>query len=553
MPAPRWWQDAICYQIYPRSFADSNGDGIGDVPGLIARLDYLKWLGVTALWISPFYPSAQIDWGYDVSDYIGVHPDYGTLAEVERLIAEAHRRGLRILLDLVLNHTSDQHAWFQASKSSRANPYREWYVWRAGRADGPPNDWESIFGGPAWTLDEATGQYYYHFFFAEQPDLNWRNPAVKAALFDVMRFWLDRGVDGFRLDAIGSLFEAEDLRDSRTGGSLEEMFINARRGVFDDWETMRAKIRHQMNQPEIHPLLQEMRALVDEYGDRVLLGESDDIALYGAGADELHSVFNFALIEKLEADYQRQVLLKRRAQLPAGAWDCHTVGNHDRRRSYSFYSDGEHDELRARLALALVMFLPGTPVFYYGEEIGMRQSAPRRLEQMKDTFGTRFYHILRSRYGFEHAEALHIGAEVMGRDGCRTPMQWRNAPHAGFTLPAAEPWLPVNPNYAEGVNVDDQRAEPGSTLHYFRALAQVRQAHPALQRGTLRLLEDTGPVLAFWREHQSEHLLVVLNMSAEARTLALPAPVRVVSASPPAQQAALTLHLPPYGLCLSQA
>lgn len=318
MSAPRWWQEAICYQVYPRSFADSNADGIGDIVGLIGKLDYLKWLGVNALWISPFYPSAQIDWGYDVSDYTGVHPDYGTLADVERLIAEARRRGLRILLDMVLNHTSDQHAWFQASKSSRANPYRDWYIWRDGKNGGRPNDWESLFGGPAWTLDEATGQYYYHFFFLEQPDLNWRNPAVKAALLDVMRFWLDRGVDGFRLDAIGSLFEAEDLPDSRTGGSLEEMFINARRGVFDDWELMRAKIRHQMNQPEIHPLLQEMRALADEYGDRVLLGESDDVALYGTGDDELHSVFNFSLIEKLTAGHQRHILRSRGPKLPRG-------------------------------------------------------------------------------------------------------------------------------------------------------------------------------------------------------------------------------------------
>lgn len=347
MSVPRWWQNAICYQIYPRSFADTNGDGIGDVPGIIAQLDYLQWLGVTALWISPFYPSAQIDWGYDVSDYVGVHPDYGTLADVKQLLAAAHQRGLRVLLDLVLNHTSEQHPWFQQSKSSRTNSYRDWYIWRDGREGNPPNDWESIFGGSAWTLDEATGQYYYHYFFREQPDLNWRHPAVKEAIFGAMRFWLDLGVDGFRLDAISALFEAEDLRDSRTDGSLEEMFIKARRGAFDDWETLRAKVRHQSNQPEIHPLLQAMRALVDEYDDRVLLGESEEIALYGSGANELHSVFNFAIIEKLEADYQRQVMKNRLAQLPPGAWECNTVGNHDRRRSYSYYSDGQHDEARA--------------------------------------------------------------------------------------------------------------------------------------------------------------------------------------------------------------
>jgi alpha-glucosidase len=338
MPTPPWWQDAICYQVYPRSFADGNADGIGDLPGLIEKLDYLKWLGVNALWISPFYPSAQVDWGYDISDYTQVHPDYGTLGDVEHLIVAAHQRGLRILLDMVLNHTSDQHGWFQESKSSRASPYRDWYIWRNGQNGGPPNDWESIFGGSAWTLDEATGQYYYHYFFPEQPDLNWRNPTVKQALFDAMRFWLDRGVDGFRLDAIGCLFEAEDLRNSDTPGA---------RGVFENWEVMKAKTRFQVNQPEIHPLLQAMRALIDSYGDRILLGETDDMALYGDGQTELHSVFNFSLSERLEADYLRQVLADRLAQLPPGAWECHTVGNHDRRRSYTFFSDGRHDELRS--------------------------------------------------------------------------------------------------------------------------------------------------------------------------------------------------------------
>ncbi|MBI5960760.1 MAG: alpha-glucosidase, partial [Chloroflexi bacterium] len=422
MTAPKWWQDSVCYQVYPRSFADANGDGIGDLPGLIEKLDYLKWLGINAIWISPFYPSAQLDWGYDISDYVTVDPDYGTLSDFDRLLVEAHRQDIRIVLDMVLNHTSDQHAWFQASKSSRDNPYRDWFIWRDGRNGSFPNDWESLFGGSAWTLDETTGQYYYHYFFKEQPDLNWRNPAVKKALFDAMRFWLDRGVDGFRLDAIGSIYEAENLRDSLVYGSLEEMFIKFRTGVFDDLSTLRMKTRFQNNLPEIHPLLQDMRHLVDQYGDRLLLGETSDASMYGSGHNELHSVFNFSIIGRLDAAHLRKVLTDRLALLPAGAWESNTVGNHDRRRSYSVYSDGQHDEQRARLALALAMFLQGTPVFYNGEEIGMRNLELTAVEQFQDTFGTRYYHILREKHGMNHDEAFSIAANFICRDGCRSPM-----------------------------------------------------------------------------------------------------------------------------------
>jgi len=551
LTTPQWWRDAICYQIYPRSFADSNGDGIGDIPGIIDRLDYLQWLGVTALWISPFYPSAQLDWGYDISDYTAVHPEYGTLADVDRLIAEAHQRGIRILLDLVLNHTSDQHRWFQEAKSGKESSYRDWYVWRDAKPDGsPPNDWESIFGGSAWEWDETTGQYYYHFFFKEQPDLNWRNPDVKAAMFAVMRFWLERGVDGFRLDAIGSLFEDEQLTDSATEGSLEAMFIHARSGIFENWELMERKMRYQMNLPEIHGLLREMRMLVDSYGDRVLLGESADEKLCGSGSDQLHSVFNFALTDTpLQAEAIHVQLTHRFSCFPAGAQDCNTLSNHDRRRAFNAYSDGVHDSERTRAMLALITFLPGTPVYYYGEEIGMANLEFAALDHLRDQFGIRFYHILRERYSARHEEAFDTAARYMGRDGCRTPMQWTDQAGAGFTLAGVPSWLPIHPNHANGVNVEAQKAVPDSMLNFFRDILQVRQTHPALRHGAITLLPPHGEVLAFWRETTEQRCLVILNLSANDGSIQLqaaPSHTLYSTSSHPVRVQNGLLYLEPY-------
>jgi alpha-glucosidase len=514
MMTPQWWREAVCYQIYPRSFADSNGDGIGDLGGIVNKLDYLQELGVTALWISPFYPSAQLDWGYDISDYTGVHPDYGTLDDVDRLIAEAHRRGIRILLDMVLNHTSDQHEWFQQSRASRDSPYRDWYIWRDGDEESPPNDWESIFGGSAWQWDEETGQYYYHFFFTEQPDLNWRNPEVKAAMFDAMRFWLDRGIDGFRLDAIGSLFEDESLTNSYTDASLEEMFIHARTGVFENWDLMTRKMRYQMNLPEIHELLRELREMVDSYGDRVLLGESSDTTLCGPQGEQIHSVFNFDIIDDLlNAPHTRYLLSQRMQHLPAGAQDCNTLSNHDRRRSFSVYGGGE----QARAALALITFIRGTPVYYYGEEIGMENLSFTSLAQIRDAFGTRYYHILRERYGVAHNEAFDTAAHYMGRDGCRTPMQWSGAQHAGFS--PVQPWLPVHPNFQNGTTVVDQQNDPKSMLAFFRQIVRVRQQNPALRDGAMNTLDAPEHILIFERKSDDQICLVVFNLSPNTNSV----------------------------------
>ncbi len=522
MTTPKWWTNAVCYQVYPRSFADGNGDGIGDLLGIIEKLDYLQWLGVTVIWISPFYPSPQFDVGYDISNYHDIDPDYGTLADFDRLIAEAHKRGIRVLLDLVLNHTSDQHDWFQQSRLGKDNPYHDWYVWRSGKNGGPPNDWESIFGGSAWEYDETLDQYYYHYFFKEQPDLNWRNPEVKQRMFDEVRFWLDRSVDGFRLDAIGAIYEDPGLPDAHVDVGLEELFLNWTMGVSEDTtKQFRAKIRYQDDLPENHGLMKALRALIDTYDDRILLGETDDPRYYGDGTNELHSVFNFDILrfqkhENLQASQIRQKLADRAKLLPKGAWECNTVGNHDITRSFTFYGD---DRNRHQVALAMVTLLRGTPVFYYGEEIGMADYLMQEIEWFKDNLGIWIYGVLQLKRQLSSEKALTF-ANIMGRDKCRTPMQWRNAPNAGFSPADITTWLPVNPNYTEGINVEEQRENPDSTLNYLRRLIQVRQAHEALRDGELVML-DTEDVLSFWRKTPHQSCFIALNMSNQPTTLQL--------------------------------
>jgi len=327
MTAPHWWQTAVFYQIYPRSFADGNGDGIGDIPGIIAKLDYLQDLGVDALWLSPHFPSPQFDCGYDVADYTDVEPEYGTLQDFRTLLQESHNRGLKVILDLVLNHTSDQHSWFLESRSSRDNPKRDWYIWRDGKDGGPPNNWSAAFDNCAWTYDETTDQWYYHFFFAEQPDLNWRNPEVKAAMWDAVRFWLDMGVDGFRLDAIGTIYEDPALPDHRAEldmNGLRQRSISAYPDQPDPEtnaclaEQGKLLSQYQLDQPGLHELMQELRALIDEYDDRVLVGETDDIAYCGDGTNELHMVFNFPLMrtDLLTPAWIRAKIEERLAALP---------------------------------------------------------------------------------------------------------------------------------------------------------------------------------------------------------------------------------------------
>lgn len=532
----KWWQTAVFYQIYPRSFADGNGDGIGDFIGMISRLDYLQSLGIDAVWLSPHFPSPNADCGYDVSDYTGVAPEYGTLEDFRRFLDGAHQRGIRVILDLVLNHTSEEHPWFIESRASRDNPKRDWYVWRDPAPDGgPPNNWYSAFGGSAWELDPATGQYYYHFFFKEQPDLNWHNPAVRQAMWQAVRFWLDMGVDGFRLDAIGTIFEnpayppqtaqlsqLDMLRAWRENRSPEEQ-----RALMAEFTRM---FECQVGQPGVHELMKDLRALLDEYpGDRVLIGEDDDPAYYGNGDDELHLVFNFPLMrtDRITPAWVRANQADRLGKLPPGAWPCNTLGNHDSARVISAFGDGQNDAGWARIFCALVLTLRGTPVLYNGEEIGMTDLLLERFDQLRDNQAVNLYRLAVSD-GIAPEDAMAMAAR-MTRDRCRTPLQWANAPNAGFSPAGVATWLPVNPNYAAGINVADQDNAPASLLNFYRRLLRIRRATPALIAGEyVPLHPNAEDYLAFLRRDAHQTCLVVLNMSPRSLTLDLAgAPIAV--------------------------
>ncbi len=534
MAALKWWQKAVFYQIYPRSFADGNGDGIGDLPGIIARLDYLKDLGVDALWLSPHFPSPQFDVGYDVADYTGVEPAYGTLDDFKRFLDGAHERGLRVVLDLVLNHTSDQHYWFKESRRSKTDPRRDWYVWRPGKAEGvPPNNWQSAFGGSAWEFDALTGEYFYHFFFKEQPDLNWRNPEVKQALWDAARFWLDMGVDGYRLDAIGTIYEHPDMPDH---GITEDLSALRRTispfsgATIEDREaaiaTYRSMFQHQEGLAEVHDLMKDLRKVMDEYDDRVLIGETDEISFYGNGDDELHLNFNFPLINtnKLTPAWIRANQAERLGALPAGAWPCNTLGNHDRSRFMSMF--GRHDPAQdaglARVWLALMLTLKGTPFLYNGEEVGMTDLILEDPAQFRDNVAVWIMSQLEQEPSLSRAEVIRLAAQST-RDRCRTPMPWANAPNGGFSPEGVRTWLPVHPNYADGVNVADQERDPKSLLNDYKRLLRFRRETPALIAGDYQpLLADHEDVLAFLRSDpdSGQTCLVVLNLSNAAHTVA---------------------------------
>jgi alpha-glucosidase len=523
MRKPAWWREAVFYQIYPRSFADGNGDGIGDFAGMIDRLDYLRDLGVDAIWLSPYYPSPLFDCGYDVADYTNVAPEYGTLEDFQAFLDGAHEREIYVVIDLVLNHTSEEHPWFLESRASRDNPRRDWYIWREGRNGGPPNNWQAAFGGPAWAFDSTTGQYYYHYFFKQQPDLNWRNPAVKQAMFDAVRFWLDRGVDGFRLDAIGTIFEDPDLPDHTSELSWVELRRLEREArTADEKERLRLAWQdmfgQQVDQPGVHELMQELRQVVDEYDERLLVGETDDIAYHGTGDNELHLVFNFPLMRtsRLTPAWVRTNQAMRLATLPPGAWPCNTLGNHDSPRVLSRYGDGRHDFELARIAAALVLTLPGTPFLYNGEEIGMADLLLTDVGQFRDMLGVWLYNCERDELGLPHAEAVAHAAEFT-RDKCRTPLHWANAPNAGFCPAAVQPWLPVHPNYANGVNVAEQEAKAHSMLGFYRRLLAMRRAQLALRLGGYQALDDASDAcLAFVRSmpqgSSSPSCVVALNM-----------------------------------------
>jgi len=525
----KWWQKAVFYQIYPRSFADGNGDGIGDFKGMIEKLDYLKDLGIDAIWLSPHYPSPQFDCGYDIADYTAVDPQYGTMEDFEQFMDGCHQRGIRLILDLVLNHTSHLHQWFKESRSSHSHPKRDWYIWKDGKNGGPPNNWYSSFGGSAWEYDTLTDQYYYHFFFKEQPDLNWRNPAVIKAMFDVARFWLKMGVDGFRLDALGTIFEHPDIPDHAVKFSQLELgrkFLQAkteeeREELGKYWEEM---FKYQFNQPGIHALFKGLRQVLDEFPDRMMVAEDDDIAYMGNGQDEMDLVVNFPLMrtDQITPAWIRQNQSKRLAGLAKvspNAWPCNTLGNHDSPRLYSRFGDGAHDAELARLNLALMLTLKGTPFLYNGEEIGMTDLMLDNIQKFRDMAGVWEYTMLTKELDMPTEQALQTVSQRT-RDKNRTPMQWRNAPNAGFSPAGIDTWLPVNPNYTQGVNVADQKKDAASLLSFYKHLLKLRKETPALIGGDFQVLAgDSQQALAFLRRSPHQTCLVVLNYSDQAFSL----------------------------------
>ncbi len=513
-----WWKRGIVYQIYPRSFQDSNGDGIGDLRGIAQRLDYLAWLGVDALWLSPIFTSPMADFGYDVADYEGIAPIFGTLDDFDHLLAEAHARAIRIVLDLVPNHSSSEHAWFRESRSSRENPKRDWYIWRDAKPDGsPPNNWLAYFGGASWTWDDASGQYYLHSFLPEQPDLNWHNPDLRQAIYDAIRFWLARGVDGFRIDVIDRMIKDEQLRDN----PLDPNWLEGR-----DNPAHRFQRLYSENRPGIHELIREFRSVFDQFDDRVMIGEiaySRDpsliTAFYGDGTQvygsELHLPFNFALfLLGWNAQDVRAFVEAYEGMIPAYGWGNYVLSNHDQTRLATRIGDEQ-----ARIAALLLLTLRGTPFIYYGDELGMRDGdiPPEK---------------------YQDPQGINLG---ISRDPERTPMQWSAAPNAGFS--PAEPWLPVAPDY-QTVNVEAQQADPQSMLTLFKRVIDLRRGDEALALGDYASLDAPEGVFAYTRGGK---YTIALNFTGEAKRVELSGEL-LISTHPDREGDVTSLELRPLEL-----
>ena len=495
--ASPWWQTCVIYQIYPRSFQDSNDDGVGDLKGIEQRLDYLVGLGIDAIWISPIYPSPMVDFGYDVADYCDVDPCFGNLADFGDLLMQSHRRGLKVLLDFVPNHTSDRHPWFVESRASRTNQKRDWYIWRDSAADGgPPNNWISDFGGSAWQWDEVTGQYYYHAFLGEQPDLNWRHPAVQAAMYDVMRFWFDRGVDGFRIDVLWHMVKAAGFPDNPPNPAYQPKM----------GEMHRVLQRHSTDQPEVHRIAAAMREIADSYGaggqgERVLIGEiylpvDRLMHYYGGERPEMHLPFNFQLIDTpWDARTLATVITNYEAALPPGGWPNWVLGNHDRPRVAA-----KRGQAQARVAAVLLLTLRGTPTLYYGDELGLSDVAIE-ASQVRDP------------------RELREPGLALGRDPVRTPMPWDDGENAGFTT--ARPWLPLNADWPTR-NVARMAEDPQSILALYRRLLALRRDRPALSIGDFALVNVEDEILVYERRCGAERLIVALNLGERQHRLQLP-------------------------------
>ena len=499
-PGHEWWKRAVFYELYPRSFADSNNDGVGDLNGITSKMGYLRDLGVDAIWISPCFPSPQVDFGYDVSDYENIDPMYGTLKDFDAMAAEGKKNGVRIILDFVVNHSSDKHPWFTESASSKSNPKRDWYIWRDGKGPGePPNNWQSTFGHSAWKWDPKTSQWYYHRFYAEQPDLNWRNPAVERAMFGVYRFWLNKGVAGFRLDAVPTLFEDEQLRDEKVvpgtnaygDPNLDDSMTN--------------------NLPELHQVMRELRKVTNSYpGNRVLIGETylPDISelrkWYGANHDELQLPMDMQVgfLNKLDVGTFRTRIDQAEHDMdddqPLFVFD-----NHDNVRSWNRYGDGKHNTDIARIIATLLLGTRATAMMYYGEELGMTTTMPTRVEDVRDPIG---------KIGWPNEK---------GRDGERTPMQWDGSPNAGFAPVSATPWLPVPSSY-KTVNVAIESREDDSLLSWYQQLIKLRRDNPALHVGALTMLNVNDKNVLSWlrKTTDGQTVLIACNFTAQPQNAA---------------------------------
>jgi alpha-glucosidase len=487
-----WWKTGVIYQIYPRSFYDSNDDGIGDIKGIIHKLDYIVWLGVDAIWLSPVNTSPMYDFGYDISDYYDIDPAYGTLNDFDLLIKKAHERGIRIIMDLVVNHTSHLHKWFVDSRSSKDSRRRDWYIWHPGKNGKPPNNWKSAFGGSAWEFDSRTGEYYLHSFLKEQPDLNWRNPDMRKSVYKIIRFWLDRGVDGFRLDVVNWFVKDEKLRNN----------------PFTIKPLDPEKHKYDRNRPEVHKYLNELRSVIDEYDDRMTVGEVFTLppgnpelsaSFLGNGTDELHLAFDFSIMYRLWGARNFYKCVKKwYAAIPEKGWQCNVLSNHDQPRSRTRFLGGADSGKRARVAAVFLLTIKGTPFLYYGEELGMKNTKLARSE-IVDPLGRRYWPV------------------YSGRDCSRTPMLWSASRNAGFSR--ARPWLPVDSSY-EMLNVKTQAADRYSKLNFYRDLIHLRKKHSALNQGEIiPVVRGFNNVLAYFREHGDEKFFIALNFSGKEKYL----------------------------------
>jgi alpha-glucosidase len=487
----KWWQDGVIYQIYPRSFYDSNGDGIGDLEGIRQKLDYLQDLGVDAIWLSPIYPTPDADFGYDVADYMDIDPKFGTLEDFKALVKDAKGRNIHMVLDLVLNHTSDQHPWFIESKSSKDNPKSDWYMWLPPKKNGKvPNGWQSIFGGKGWEYIPERDEYYFHMFYKEQPDLNWRNQDVEAAIYDVFRFWMNLGVDGFRLDVFNAYFKDAQYRDNPSKFGIRA--FDRQHHIYDT------------DQPELLPVLQNIRKIVDENPDGFTVGETfistpEKAALY-CQPGNLHTTFNFDFLQsKWNPKAFVNVIQSWEDRLAPGSWPTYVLNNHDVVRAGTRYGRGENDDI-LKSAAVLLLTMRGTPFLYYGEEIGMRDITVKRKDIL-DPVGRKYW-------------PFH-----KGRDGCRSPMQWNTSTNAGFG--EGKPWLPVHPNYLQR-NVDAMLSDKDSIWYIYQKLLKLRKEHQALRTGIfLPVTFEQKSLLAYMRQDDNETILVVINFRGKKTRLAL--------------------------------